>query len=97
MTLSGQGRSRIIDINKQPTVAGAAGQRAWPEHRGETQYKNICSCFGRCALCCIKLNSLLLFIYDDNIRLVRHFIKFILFIYLQFPNIYFVRNMNRNM
>ena len=39
VTSSGQGRSRVIDISKQPTVAGAAGQRACPEHRGETQYK----------------------------------------------------------
>jgi len=60
---------------KCPYTAGAVGQRAWPGHLGETQYKNICSWFGRCALCYVKLNSLLLFIYDDNIRLVRHFIK----------------------
>jgi len=33
VTSSGQGRSRVIDKNKQPTVAGAAGQRAWTEHR----------------------------------------------------------------
>jgi len=36
-------------------------------------------------LCYVKLNSLLLFIYDENIRLVRHFIKCILFTYLQLP------------
>jgi len=28
-----EGRSRVIDKNKQPTVAGAEGQRAWPKHR----------------------------------------------------------------
>jgi len=88
--------SLVIDKNKQPTVAGAAGQRVWHEHRSETQYKNICSCFGQCALCYVKLNSLLLFIYDDNIRLVRHFIKCILFTYFQLRNINFVRYMNRN-
>ena len=45
----------------------------------------------------VKLNNLLLFIYDDNMRFGFNFINLNFFPHLQFPNRNFSRKMNRNM